>query len=353
MPTNPFENFRLVYDADTLIDIAFRKGESKAPSIPTGSFVLTKAKRRENSRITNVNTYLIEQILKIIQSVPDLEQLHPFYKELAHLLVDLDTFKLNLGKLDGLIPVFKKLESEASRNINKSEKPNQCARFRRQYFARVASVIKKQEQTFKDLEDARRKLITIPTIDTSLPSLVVAGYPNVGKSSLVSQLSSAKPEICEYPFTTKNIIIGVYKDSRGDKLFQLIDTPGILDRPMSERNVIEKQAILALRTISNIILYMFDPTISCGYSVDHQISLFNEVKSNFIDIVKLPWLILLNKKDLASEKEQQYVINKLKLKPQNYLIINSKDGPFDEFLSRIFQIIQDNKLYQIIYKKPE
>lgn len=353
MPTNPFENFRLVYDADTLIDIAFRKGESKSPSIPSGSYVLTKAKRRENSRITNVNTYLIEHLLKIIQSVPDLDQLHPFYRELAHLLVDLDTFKLNLGKIDGLIPVLKKLESESSRNINKSEKPSQCAKFRRQYFARVASVIKKQDQTFKDLEEARKKLFAIPTIDTSLPSLVVAGYPNVGKSSLVSNLSSAKPEICEYPFTTKNIIIGVYKDARGDKLFQLIDTPGILDRPMSERNVIEKQAILTLRTISNIIIFMFDPTISCGYNVEHQISLFNEIKTNFMDVVKIPWLILLNKNDLATQKEQEYIINKLKLKVENYLIINSKEGPFDEFLNKIFRIIQENKLYHISYKKPE
>ena len=49
--------------------------------------------------------------MSIIQSVPNLDALHPFYQELSHLLVDKDKLKQNLGRLNGLIPVMQKLLS--------------------------------------------------------------------------------------------------------------------------------------------------------------------------------------------------------------------------------------------------
>ena len=45
-------------------------------------------------------------------------------------------------------------------------------------------------------------------MDLTSPPLALVGAPNVGKSSLVRTLSSGKPEVCNYPFTTRGISVG-------------------------------------------------------------------------------------------------------------------------------------------------
>ena len=67
----------------------------------------------------------------------------------------------------------------------------------------------------------------------------VIGYPNVGKSSFINKVSRADVEVQPYAFTTKSLFIGHtdYKYLR----WQVIDTPGILDHPLEDRNTIEMQ----------------------------------------------------------------------------------------------------------------
>ena len=350
MPKNPFENFNRILSAEEIIDIAFRKGEKTSASIPKMANKMMKAKRKEVRRVKNVNSYILKQIKQIVQSVPNLDELHPFYQELSDLLVDDDKFRKNLGKLNGLIPVFQKIVSETIRNINSSDDPYACAKYRRQYYARAASILNGQTKTLEYLEDTRKKLSRIPTIDTSLPSLVIAGYPNVGKSSLVGRVSTANPEICEYPFTTKKIIIGVYRDKTDTKLFQLIDTPGVLDRPMDQRNEIERQSILALRTVSNIVIFMFDPTLSSGYPVEKQIALFQEIKENLIEVVNVPWFVILNKQDFATAEENEFIIKEIGLKANQYIQTNAKDGDLDVFVSKVMDIVTKNNLWKMEMK---
>ncbi|MBN2157406.1 MAG: 50S ribosome-binding GTPase [Candidatus Lokiarchaeota archaeon] len=354
MAKNPFENFYPVPSAEELIDIAFGRSSKKTAPIPQRFDNVLKAKRNEVNRIQNVNSYIVNRIKNIIQSVPNLDELHPFYQELSHLLVDKEILKNNLGRLNGIIPVLQKLLSSKIREINQQTSSNQCSIVRRQYYARVASVIKAQKNTLEYLEKARRQLKSIPVIDTELPAAVIAGYPNVGKSSLVRAISTAKPQIREYPFTTKEIIIGLYKDAQDTKLFQLIDTPGILDRPMIERNHIEKKAILALRTISNIIIFIFDPSKTSGYSIHHQISLFKEILHEFINKVGVPCIIIFNKMDLATDEEMEELQKKIEPEIGNLSIIrtNAKDKKNLELLiEKILDVIKDHGLFELDLSK--
>ena len=123
----------------------------------------------------------------------------------------------------------------------------------------------------------------IPSIDYTMPCVVIAGYPNVGKSSILKCLSSAKPKIAQYPFTTKEIIIGHLNKREGyiNKTYQIIDTPGLFDRPLDERNLIEKQAIAALNHLADIILFVFDPSETCGYSLHDQKELLSQIKKTY------------------------------------------------------------------------
>jgi nucleolar GTP-binding protein len=74
-----------------------------------------------------------------------------------------------------------------------------------------------------------------------------------------------------------------------------MDTPGILDHPLDERNTIEMQSITALAHLNACILFFIDISETCGYSIEQQISLFKNVKPLFSG---KPLVIVLSKIDL-------------------------------------------------------
>ncbi|KAA8531798.1 hypothetical protein F0562_006485 [Nyssa sinensis] len=77
--------------------------------------------------------------------------------------------------------------------------------------------------------------------------------------------------------------------------YQVIDTPGILDRPFEDRNIIEMCSITALAHLRAAVLFFLDISGSCGYSIAQQVALFHRIKSLFMNT---PLIIVCNKTDL-------------------------------------------------------
>ena len=326
---NPFNEFYHVPNSKELLDIAFKRGMKSSAQVSKNAPRLIKAKKKESKRIKVSVEELINRILKIIKMVPSIDDLPDFYKELASILVDIDKLKLSLGKLNGILPVLSKIEREHLSRLKKIEFPKEGDRLRRSAFGRISSVINKQDKNLKHLNSIRGDLRRIPTIDYTIPCIVVAGYPNVGKSSVVKNISTNKKIVIkEYPFTTKQLNMGHLEiEGRFEKIkIQCLDTPGILDRPMSKRNKIELQAILALRLISDLILFVFDPTPACGYGILSQIELFHEIKQNFSKEGKIEIIILFNKIDLAKDSEIEYLKEKLNLEDEKLYLTNALSG---------------------------
>ena len=338
---NPFLSFFHVHNSQKLLDIAFSRAMKSSAQVSKNAPILLKAKKKEFKRIKVATKELVERILSIIKRVPIIDDLPDFYKELASLLVDVDELRLTLGKLNGILPILSKLERESSKQLSQIEAPRDADRIRRSAFGRISSIIRKQNKNLEYLNSIRGRLKEIPSIDDTLHCIVVAGYPNVGKSSFVKEISTNKKiEVQEYPFTTKKLIMGHFDiEKRFDKIkLQILDTPGILDRPMSKRNNIELQAILALRLISDLIFFMFDPTPACGYSIDSQLDLFYEVKNNFTKEREIQIVIIFNKMDLASPEEIRYLRDKLNITEKDYFLTNALSGenlePLRDFLTK-------------------
>jgi nucleolar GTP-binding protein len=339
--SNPFSEFYHVPNSSELLDIAFKRAMKSSAKVSKNAPILIKAKKKESKRIKVAFEELINRILTIIKSVPIIGEVQDFYKELASILVDIDKLRLTLGKLNGILPIFSQLEREYSSKLNRIETPKEADRIRRAAFGRISSIIKKQNENLEYLNSIRGKLREIPSIDYTVPCVVVAGYPNVGKSSLVKNISTNKKiEVQEYPFTTKNLILGhlelVGKFSKIK--IQIMDTPGILDRPMLKRNNIELQAILALRLISDLIIFIFDPTPASGYDVDSQIELYNEIQEQFIKDKKIDTIVVLNKMDLAKEEEIESLKNRLDLSEKKVFITNALTG---ENLDKLIEYLNE------------
>ena len=345
---NPFSEFYHVPNSKELLDIAFKRAMKSSAKVSKNAPILIKAKKKERRRIQTAIEELIQRILKIIKSVPMIDELPAFYKELASLLVDTERLKLTLGKLNGILPLLSKIEREHLRDLNKIEAPSEGDKIRRSAFGRISSIIEKQNKNLEYLNDLRGRLREIPSLDYETPCVVFAGYPNVGKSSLVKNISTNKKiEVQEYPFTTKKLIIGHLEITRRfDRIkIQCMDTPGILDRPMSKRNNIELQAILALRLIADQIVFVFDPTPSCGYSVNSQLELYQEVFDEFSKDGKIPILIIINKMDLASQSEIEYIKENLHLNETgtDYFLTNALTGENLDKIEGYLELLYKNK----------
>lgn len=108
----------------------------------------------------------------------------------------------------------------------------------------------------------------------------------------MNKITNANVDVQNYPFTTQSLFVGHTQFQYTD--WQVIDTPGLLDRPIAERNTIEMQAITALAHLNACILYFVDISEECGYSIDKQIALFDSIKVLF---QQKPLVIVLTKID--------------------------------------------------------
>jgi len=232
-----------------------------------------------------------------VREFPNLESLHPFYSELTTVVSDIGGLKRSLGALNWASIMVRGFASRYSDKAARAGNPDRAAAARREAYGRIRSVVKQVENDLEFLEEARRKLSRLPSIDTTEVTVVVAGCSGVGKSTLVKQISTANPEVAGYPFTTKEIILGHWETPLGR--VQVVDTPGLLDRPLAERNKIELQAIIALRYLAAAIVFVSDPSETCGYPLSYQLNLYREIVRSFTDV---PVVVALNKVDLVDSK---------------------------------------------------
>jgi len=108
------------------------------------------------------------------------------------------------------------------------------------------------------------------------------------------------------PFTTKGVLLG-HVDVQYMR-YQVLDTPGLLDRSMEKRNPMERQAIAALSHLADVVVFLLDPTETCGYDVAAQERLLAEIQMRFPEV---PILVVENKSDLLKSVSDRRKISAL------------------------------------------
>ncbi len=294
-----FENIPTVLSGEEILDKMFKR--AKKVEVPLTKNRLRFHKTLSIAKIFTVRDVAISTLKRYVDSFPYINKLHPFYRSLLDLLVDKNEYKKSLASIVWAMGRIESFADKYSRKIKGVGNVEDAIRLRKEFYGRCASIIKQISPKLEYLANVRETMKKIPAVDTNEPMVVIAGYPNVGKSELVNKLTTAKPEIASYPFTTKGVILGHMEI--GDARIQIMDTPGLLDRPIERRNKIEKQAILALRYLANIIVFVLDPSETCGYSLEEQEKLLDEVKRDF----SVQIIVVENKADLLRRDDSPYL----------------------------------------------
>jgi len=277
-----FERLPTIPRSQELIDRAFRRA-SKAGMTPGN----------DEQVVLTAGNVLSDNLSNLVRKFPSLENLPPFYRDLVDIMVGVDKMRISLSRLHW---ASKQVRDISRENVGKMRRGQDRLVVRRSAFGRMSSVVKSIEKDLIFLGEARDRLRKLPTVDPNAPTILIAGYPNVGKSSFITQVTGARPEIASYPFTTQGIYVGHF--SRDGKRYQVVDTPGLLERPLSERNDIERQAIAALSHLKGVVLFILDPSEHSGFPLEDQLGLVEDLKS----WIKLPVIVVANKSDLAEHQ---------------------------------------------------
>lgn len=288
-----FVRIPTVMGAQEIIDSAFRRA-SKINMANPDAFPRMKA--TEIARVRSVQNQVQSTLQGYVKRFPSFDGLPAFYRELVGILVDLDATRKALGSIDWASNRVGEIGDEGAAAIKAARYGDQVREAKNAAYGRYASVINQVDKHLVTLDETRRDLRRLPMIDAEMPTVVVAGFPNVGKSSLVRRVSTGTPEVANYPFTTKGIVLGHFESNFVKH--QIVDTPGLLDRDLEARNDIERQAIAALRHLGDVIVFLVDASEHCGYSLDDQLKLLKDTRATFPDT---PFLVAASKSDLAKK----------------------------------------------------
>jgi nucleolar GTP-binding protein len=261
---------------------------------------------REITRLQEFSKQIKTKITEAVAQFPSVDRLHPFYIEISEVLVGNDKLKQSLGAVFNCIPPIDNITDNHIQAIKLADEFKQMKKSRRAAKGRISSILRATSKNIDFIIEAKKTLSRLPGIIPNSPTIVCAGFPNVGKSTLVKAVSTAEPEIAYYPFTTRKVIIGHLRVDNHS--VQIVDTPGILDRPMAKRNEIEREAIAALKYLAHVVIFMIDPSEACGWTFEEQLNLLTEVQKMF---AVNPLLIVINKVDITPPEKLKLAREKL------------------------------------------
>ncbi|KAL7080612.1 hypothetical protein ACQ4LE_000629 [Meloidogyne hapla] len=299
-----FKKITVVPTSVNLKDVVLSKTQRKTPTVVRRHWQISRIRAFYARKVKFLQQALHDKLTTILTEFPKMEDVHPFYADLMNILYDRDHYKIALGQMNTARHLIDGVAREYVRLLKYADSLYRCKTLKRAALGRMVKILRRQKSSFEYLEQVRQHLSRLPSIDPNTRTLILCGFPNVGKSSFINKVTRADVEVQPYAFTTKSLYVG-HMDYRYLR-WQVIDTPGILDHPLEQRNTIEMQAVTALGHLKASILYVMDISELCDHSIEQQIKLFESIQPLFANkpvFVGLNKIDVLRRKDLPAETE--------------------------------------------------
>lgn len=340
-----FQKLPMVMPSVDILSSALRKARRISPT----KGIANAAKREKNKGAKQLDALMKELTVPLRtykESFPNKRHLHPYERSLIELTLGDGNYEEVLGKVDSLrkklVSVGKEHASLCAKSTTKREAEERLVEGTR----KLEEIFHSDGKAVDELMQIAKTLRAMPVVDLEMPTLCLVGAPNVGKSSLVRLLSTGKPEICNYPFTTRGILMGHIALSFRN--FQVTDTPGILRRCDDDRNNLEKLTLAVLSHLPTAVLFVHDLTGECGTSPSDQFLIYQEIKERFNTHL---WFDVVSKCDLLQESPVHYITEDIeadhpelqkyrKMGPQGalHVSVKSKVG-INELKSRVHELL--------------
>ena len=256
---------------------------------------LLKERNKSAKQLDGLTTGLCKPLGEYVKGFPKIDRLHPFEKAMLELTVDPETYVKTIREVDAARKAMLTMGKEYSSRAKNGKTERETKAVREEGFKNIEARFVKSQAKFEKLKEMAKKLRRLPVAELETPTVAMVGAPNVGKSSLVRSVSSGVPEVNNYPFTTRGVVMGHFFIE--DRRHVVTDTPGLIFRVDEERNKIERLAIATLEHLPVCAVFVTDLSGLSGTSVEDQLALRNELRERFAS--RRPWLDVLSKCELV------------------------------------------------------
>jgi GTP-binding protein len=173
-----------------------------------------------------------------------------------------------------------------------------------------------------------------------LADVALVGFPNAGKSTLISRISAAKPKIADYPFTTLIPNLGIVQSPEEHRSFVVADIPGLIEGA-SEGRGLGHQFLRHIER-SSVLLFLLDGTDTVNPPEEAYKILKKELKGYEPSLLKKPFLITITKSDAMMDQELNDAAA-LKFERKKPMLISSASGEnIPLLISKLWQILKEN-----------
>jgi nucleolar GTP-binding protein len=288
------ENVPTILTAQEMLDKAFLKANKIEVPDPDKYHRIRKT---EEAQMRHIQKSIQETLKRILDAFPSIDRMPEYEREVLDILVGVDELKQALAKVHRAHDTLGDVYVEVASAMRRERTTLGIQQQKRRFSGRAASILNQADKALAFLSKARDTVRLLPTVHPEYATVVIAGFPNVGKSSLLNAWTHARPEIAAYAFTTKSANVGHFEWGEGERQtkVQVVDTPGLLDRPDSKRNDVERQAVAALRHTADAVLFLIDPSPMAGYSIEEQQHLLDQVRREMSGV---PLLVAESKCDI-------------------------------------------------------
>jgi GTP-binding protein len=131
--------------------------------------------------------------------------------------------------------------------------------------------------------------------------VALVGYPNVGKSTLISRISAAKPKIADYPFTTLEPHLGVVR-ADDETNYTVADIPGLVEGAAEGKGLGHQFLRHITRARALVILVELDPVTGVSPAEQHRV-LIDELRRYQPDLLERPRLVVGSKADMVAPED--------------------------------------------------
>jgi GTPase len=167
-----------------------------------------------------------------------------------------------------------------------------------------------------------------------LADVGLVGFPNAGKSTLLSTISAAKPKIANYAFTTLTPNLGMIP-YRGDKSFCMADLPGIIEGASEGKGL----GFRFLRHIErNAALLFLIPADAQDYAREYEI-LLNELKVYNPELMNKDRLIALSKSDMLDDELKKEIAAQLPKETPHIFISSVAQTGLEELKDKLWEML--------------